>query len=82
LTFESSVAEVMEEPIAAAALGEMLAVVFGHAQEGTAADTGIDMVRMIGSFRIGRFVRSLGGQISRAQLQELFDRANGANGLD
>lgn len=78
LTLESTVAEVMANPYAAERFGTAIAAVFGQASEGTAADSGVDMVRMIGSFPIGRFVSSLGGQITKSDLAGILDAANAA----
>ena len=78
LTLESTVAEVMANPYSAELFGAAIGAVFGQASEGTAADSGVDMVRMIGSFPIGRFVSSLGGQITKAELAQILDAANAA----
>lgn len=78
LTDASSVAEVLADPVAGAAFGQVIDAMFAHLGQSEAAGDGFDIARMIGSTPIRRFVSSLGGQISVEQLHAILDAANGA----
>lgn len=78
LTDASSVAEVLADPIAGAAFGQVIDAMFAHLGQSEAATGGFDIARMIGSTPIRRFVSSLGGQITVEQLHAILDAANAA----
>jgi beta-glucosidase len=79
LTLQSSITEVLANPVAAAALGDLVGSAFGGLKESQAGEMGFDVLRMIGSTPIQRFLTSLGGAISREEAQDILDRANAAS---
>ena len=78
LSDASSVAEVLADPIAGAAIGQVVSAMFGQLGASEAATGGFDIVRMIGSTPLRRFLGSLGGAISREQMRAVLDQANAA----
>jgi beta-glucosidase len=81
LTPESSIAEVLADPIAADTFGEIFEQVFQQAAPGFDDLLHMDVMRMIGSAPIGHFLASLGAGLLAGMAQEVFDRANEANGF-
>ncbi|MFJ4998487.1 glycoside hydrolase family 3 C-terminal domain-containing protein [Microbacterium sp. NPDC088619] len=76
---ESTLAEVMANPVGAARLGGALQQIFGGSPDRT-ADLGFDVMRMIGSSPVARFAAGLGGQITPEQLDEILAEANADRG--
>lgn len=81
LTLESSISEVLDDPIAEAAFGELFQQTFEQAAAGIDDDLHMDVTRIIGTAPIGRFLASLGAGLPAGMVQEVFDRANAANGF-
>ncbi|BBY29003.1 glycoside hydrolase family 3 C-terminal domain-containing protein [Mycolicibacterium sediminis] len=73
---ESTIGELMSDPVGAKVLEEVLAS-FGPLGEDGGESLGIDMVRMAASIPIGRAVRSFGGGgVSADDVQALLDSIN------
>ncbi|MFC1404124.1 MULTISPECIES: glycoside hydrolase family 3 C-terminal domain-containing protein [Streptacidiphilus] len=80
LTPGSSITEVLANPVAAAELGELFGAAFGGLGDSQAAGMGLDILKMIGSTPVQRFLTSLGGGMGLARVQDILDRANAAVG--
>ena len=76
LTLESTIAEVVTDPVA----GPIVAEAFATHMPGGAADTqealGVDILSLIGSAPVGRVVSLSGGAVTREQLEQLLAAAN------
>ena len=76
LTLESTIAEVITDPVA----GPIVAEAFGAQLPGGAADTqealGVDFLSLIGSAPVGRMLAFSGGAITREQLEQVLAAAN------
>jgi beta-glucosidase len=76
LTLESTIAEVLADPVA----GPMVAGAFAALLPGDGADTqealGVDIFSLIGSAPVGRMMAMSGGAITREQLEQLLAAAN------
>ncbi|PYY37863.1 beta-glucosidase [Curtobacterium sp. MCJR17_055] len=79
LTLESSIEELLQDPVAGAAFKPMLTGAFGGGDDTSAHGTGIDILRMIGSTPVRRFVASLGGAEQLGMIQHVLDQANAAH---
>ncbi|MGI5120077.1 glycoside hydrolase family 3 C-terminal domain-containing protein [Marinactinospora thermotolerans] len=77
LTLESTLGEVLADPVAGPVLMEAMS---GSALPGVAgdegADLGMDMQRMMASIPIDRMVAFSGGRVDRARLEQLLEHAN------
>ncbi|ROS48910.1 glycoside hydrolase family 3 C-terminal domain-containing protein [Frigoribacterium sp. PhB24] len=78
LTLSSSLAEVLADPVAGQVFGTVLAAMFPAPEsDARSSDTGgFDIVRMIGSTPVGRFVSSLGDRMTREQAEAILEEAN------
>jgi beta-glucosidase len=74
ITLESTIAEVLRDPVAAEALGGLVGSVFGDTITEEAA--GADMAVMLGALPVGRLVGFSGGRLTRAQLEQMLATAN------
>lgn len=79
LTLESSIEELLQDPVAGEAIGGMIAAAFGGDGDDSAAHSGLDVLRMIGSTPVRRFVASLGGAHQLGMIQHILDQANAAH---
>jgi beta-glucosidase len=73
LTFESSVADLFQHPVAGPIVQKAMAEMFGGVDMG-ASDEG--MMKMMASFPIGRMVSFPGAPINREQLEQLIAASN------
>jgi beta-glucosidase len=79
LTLNSTLLEVLADPVAAPLLGTAFASLMpGEAESDSAQVLGVDLLSLIGSAPVGRMVSLSGGSITRTQLQELLAYANNA----
>ncbi|MGC4932806.1 glycoside hydrolase family 3 C-terminal domain-containing protein [Gordonia sp. DT30] len=77
LTEDSSIAEVLADPVAAEGMAPIIAGLTGGSDSGP--DSGIDIAAMMGSVPVGRIVDFSAGALSRESLQGILDRANAAH---
>lgn len=75
LTTDSTIGELLENPVAASMLGSLMAGGLGGADLSDSEALGIDMARMMESVPIGR-TASMGGQMTTQQLEQLLSAAN------
>jgi beta-glucosidase len=76
LTLESTLAEVLADPVAASLAAEAFAAMMpGEDLEGTDA-MGVDILSLIGSAPVGRMVSISSGLVTREQLEQLLAKAN------
>ncbi|WP_112238298.1 glycoside hydrolase family 3 C-terminal domain-containing protein [Kribbella monticola] len=74
ITLDSTIAEILRDPIGAEALGGLIESVFGTTMGEEAA--GADMGAMLGALPVGRLVGFSGGRLTRAELEQLLVAAN------
>ncbi|AFA73932.1 thermostable beta-glucosidase B [Gordonia polyisoprenivorans VH2] len=74
LTLESSIAEVLADPVAAEAMTKITDALTDGADTGE----GMDLVTIMGSVPVGRIVDFSAGALPREVLQDILDRANAA----
>ncbi|QTI67688.1 glycoside hydrolase family 3 C-terminal domain-containing protein [Gordonia polyisoprenivorans] len=72
LTLESSIAEVLADPVAAEAMTQIA----GALTDGADTGEGMDLVTIMGSVPVGRLVDFSAGALPREVLQDILDRAN------
>ncbi|MHA7220421.1 glycoside hydrolase family 3 C-terminal domain-containing protein [Arthrobacter sp. MDT1-48-3] len=77
LTPNSTIAEVLQNPVAAAVFGAVMAEGLGSSNIPEGEELGIDMARMMNSIPIGRMT-TMGGQMTPEQLDQILDAANSA----
>jgi beta-glucosidase len=82
LTMESTLAEVLDDPVA----GPILATSFAARMPADSAATrealGVDILALIGSAPVGRMISLSGGAITRERLEEVLASANEATGQE
>ncbi len=74
LTLESSIAEVLADPVAA----EAMTKITGALTDGADTGEGMDVLTIMGSVPVGRIVDFSAGALPREMLQDILDRANAA----
>jgi beta-glucosidase len=75
LTMESSVAEVLADPVAAEGMAPIVGAMFDGADSGE----GMDLVTIMGSVPVGRIVDFSAGLLPPEVLRDILDRANAAH---
>ncbi|WP_223690709.1 glycoside hydrolase family 3 protein [Leifsonia poae] len=80
LTAESSLGEIMRDPIAGAAFADLFAAMFAQFSAGSEED--VDYTPILDSSPFGRFLGSLGGAVPPGMVDDVLSRANTANGFE
>jgi beta-glucosidase len=79
LTLESTIAEVVTDPVAGPIVAEAFATQLPVGAAGTQEALGVDILSLIGSAPVGRLVSFSGGAVTREQLEQLLADANGGS---
>jgi beta-glucosidase len=79
LTLESTIAEVVTDPVAGPIVAEAFATHLPGGAAGTEEALGVDVLSLIGSAPVGRLVSFSGGAVTREQLEQLLAAANGGS---
>jgi beta-glucosidase len=81
LTLNSTLVEVLDDPVAAPLVAEAFAALMPGESGSDSADVlGVDLLSLIGSAPVGRMVSLSGGALTKPQLEDLLARANAAAG--
>jgi beta-glucosidase len=79
LTLNSTIMEVLADPVAGPLVAEALASLMPAGSESDASEAmGVDLLSLIGSMPVDRIVSLSGGAVTRQQLEELVARGNAA----
>ena len=80
LTAESSLGEIMRDPIAGAAFADLFAAMFAQFSSGSEEE--VDYTPILESSPFGRFLGSLGGAVPPGMVDDVLSKANTANGFE
>ena len=78
LTLNSTITEVLADPVAGALAGEAFDTLMPVDDPAAADALGVDLLSLIGSSPIGRMVSFSGGSITRENIEQLLAAANAA----
>jgi beta-glucosidase len=80
LTLESTLMEVLSDPVAASMVAETFAALMPAEDLDETEAMGVDILSLIGSAPVGRMVSLSGGALTREQLEQLLAKANAESG--
>jgi beta-glucosidase len=80
LTLESTLMEVLSDPVAAAIVTETFAALMPPDDLDATDAMGVDILSLIGSAPVSRVVSLSGGEVTREQLEQLLAKANAESG--
>ncbi|HUN37710.1 MAG TPA: glycoside hydrolase family 3 C-terminal domain-containing protein [Trebonia sp.] len=79
LTLESTLMEVLADPVAATMVAETFAAMMPAEDLDATEAMGVDILSLIGSAPVGRMIALSGGALTREQLEEMLAKANAAS---
>ncbi|HTU75924.1 MAG TPA: glycoside hydrolase family 3 C-terminal domain-containing protein [Trebonia sp.] len=80
LTLESTLMEVLADPVAATLVAEATATLMPAEDLNETEAMGVDILSLIGSAPVGRMISLTGGALTREQLEQLLAKANAESG--